>query len=199
MSTVANGNGEVKSRSFRVNHEDIAAPLSNSALEAKAKQLQQDSAKLSATLTQKLATSQSGQNLLHMGTSLSSLPPDLHSLLQNLHPILSASETTEKTVAGQLEKVAAGKKEIHKQQWRSRAALAAAETYQDLVAVEATVEHDLQCRYYGIPFKHESNGKEEDEADGTTFILLFCMTNVVLVLLKKANTFCLLRMSIDSS
>jgi hypothetical protein len=121
-------------------------PLSNTALETKAKQLQQQSAQLSAALTQKLATSQSGQNLLHMGTSLSTLPPDLHVMLQNLHPILSATEALEKTVAAPLEKVTAVQAVIGQQQARGRAALAAAETYQDLVAAERIVARDISWR-----------------------------------------------------
>jgi hypothetical protein len=166
-SSEVNGNGsDHKIGSFRSNdyNNEAILPLSNSALEAKAKQLQQDSAKLSAALTQKLATSQSGQNLLHMGTSLSTLPPDLHSLLQNLHPVLSATETTEKAVAAQLEKVLASETEIHKQEAKCRQALAAAETYQDLVAGEQTVARDLQRRGYK---SSQPESEEEEEQDGT--------------------------------
>jgi hypothetical protein len=130
----------------RNNGASFNVPLSNAALEAKAKQLQQQSAQLSAALTQKLATSQSGQNLLHMGTSLSTLPPDLHVLLQNLHPILSATEALEKTVAAPLEKVTAVQAVIGQQQARGRAALVAAETYQDLVAAERIVARDISWR-----------------------------------------------------
>jgi hypothetical protein len=133
---------EVASR----NSASFSIPLSNAALEAKAKQLQQQSAQLSAALTQKLATSQSGQNLLHMGTSLSSLPPDLHVLLQNLHPILSATEALEKTVAAPLEKVTSVQAVIGQQQARGRAALTAAETYQDLIAAERIVARDISWR-----------------------------------------------------
>lgn len=168
-SSETNGNGSVADHvnasknsrsSFRdssSNHEAsvaaaaaAAVPLSNSALEAKAKQLQVESAKLSAALTLKLATSQSGQNLLHMGTSLSSLPPDLHALLQNLHsPLLQHTEGYEAAVAALLERVVAADRGMRHQRARGRAAAMAADAYQDLVAAERTVQSDVLQRRYG--------------------------------------------------
>jgi conserved oligomeric Golgi complex subunit 2 len=76
--------------------ELVPTAMSTSALETKLKELRERSNKHSQLLTAKLASSQSGQNLLHIGTSLSTLPPDLHSLLTQLHPVLSSAETTEK-------------------------------------------------------------------------------------------------------
>jgi len=150
---------------------DDATPMSNSALEAKAKQLREQSASHSQILTQKLASSQSGQNLLHMGTSLSTLPPDLHSLLQNLHPILSITETTEKQQVAQLEQVVQTRREILYQEQRCQQAAAAAEIYQDLVAAEMTVRRDLNWRRYGTMDPGKEGGDDEDdsedEEDGT--------------------------------
>jgi hypothetical protein len=147
--------------------EDEATPLSNAALEAKAKQLREESARLSQTLTQRLASSQSGQNLLHMGTSLSTLPPDLHSLLQSLHPVLSATEGTEKKLLSVLEKIVTIQTEIRNQEQRSQSAAMAADLYQDLIAAEMTVRRDVHQRRYGSHDVDQSDhrgdaGKLED-------------------------------------
>lgn len=153
-------------------------PLSNSALEAKARQLREQSASHSQILTQKLASSQSGQNLLHMGTSLSTLPPDLHLLLQNLHPILSATETTEKQQISQLEQVVQTRREIFHQEQRCQQAEAASEIYQDLVAAERTVRRDLNWRRYGSMDPDRKHGEDdddesEDDEEGRSIIHLY--------------------------
>lgn len=158
-----------------------AEPMSNSALEAKAKELREQSAKHSQLLTQKLATSQSGQNLLHMGSSLSTLPPDLHTLLQNLHPILSVTETYEKQQTMQLDTLIQSRDEILHQQRRCAQAEAAVDIYKDLVAAEMAVQCDLYWRKYGN--KHSDQKKKEDvdndesdenENDDGMFFTHFC-------------------------
>lgn len=65
----------------------IVSTYTTSSLESQLHTLKERSQQLSQSLTQKLATSQSGQNLLHIGPSLSTLPPDLHSLITNLQPL----------------------------------------------------------------------------------------------------------------
>ena len=152
------------------NDDDVTSttttqPLSNSALEAKARQLREQSASHSQILTQKLASSQSGQNLLHMGTSLSTLPPDLHLLLQNLHPILSATETTEKQQRAQLEQIVQTRQEICHQEQRCQQAETASEIYQDLVAAERTVRRDLNWRRYGSMDPDRKKGENDDDDD----------------------------------
>jgi hypothetical protein len=70
--------------------------LSSTSLEHKLKQLRDESYKHGQILTQKLASSQSGHNLLHIGTSLSTLPSDLSELNTHLQPIVSVTEQQEK-------------------------------------------------------------------------------------------------------
>lgn len=125
---------------------DVPAAMSTSALQAKLKDLKEKSNKHSQILTAKLASSQSGQNLLHIGTSLSTLPPDLHSLLTQLHPVLSATEATEKQYVHRLEKLVECGNEIRVEQRRVEHARECADLYQDLLAAEKVVKRDANHR-----------------------------------------------------
>ena len=141
--------------------DEVVSALSTAALEQKLQTLRDQSNRHSQLLTQKLATSQSGQNLLHIGSSLSSLPPDLHSLLTHLHPVLSAAETTEKQFLGNLQKLVAVANEIRLEQRRVEHASECADLYEDLcvaeqhvnlrkrniLEVEAGVEKDMQGEF----------------------------------------------------
>ena len=90
-SSPSSGKPSPAHASDRANLLALATPN----LESRLSLLRSQSTELSTTLTQRLATSQSGQNLLHIGPSLQSLPPDLHSLLRNLRPILAEVEQYE--------------------------------------------------------------------------------------------------------
>jgi len=125
---------------------DIPSAMSTSALETKLRGLKEQAKEHSQVLTAKLATSQSGQNLLHIGTSLSSLPPDLHTLLTQLHPVLSSAETTEKQYLQHLEKFVNCGVEIRKEERRVHNAKECASLYQDLVAAERVVKKDAADR-----------------------------------------------------
>ena len=125
---------------------DVPAAMSTSALQAKLKELKENSNKHSQILTAKLASSQSGQNLLHIGTSLSTLPPDLHSLLTQLHPVLSAAESTEKQFLQRLEKLVDCGNEIRTQKRRVEHAYECADLYLDLLACEQIVKRDANYR-----------------------------------------------------
>jgi hypothetical protein len=122
----------------------VAMPTS--ALEAKLKTLREKSNQHSQILTQKLASSQSGQSLLHIGTSLSTLPPDLHSLLTQLHPVLSAAETTEQQQLQELRSIVQHANEIRTERRRMVHAAECAELYQDLLAAEQDVKRDATLR-----------------------------------------------------
>ena len=126
--------------------ELVPTAMSTSALEAKLKELREKSNKHSQLLTAKLASSQSGQNLLHIGTSLSTLPPDLHSLLTQLHPVLSSAETTEKAYHANLTKLVECGNAIRHEQRRVVYTQDAAELYEDLVAAERVVQVDIKSR-----------------------------------------------------
>jgi hypothetical protein len=126
--------------------ELVPTAMSTSALETKLKELRERSNKHSQLLTAKLASSQSGQNLLHIGTSLSTLPPDLHSLLTQLHPVLSSAETTEKVHHEHLSKLVQCGNAIRHEQRKVVYAQDAADLYEDLVAAEQVVEIDVTSR-----------------------------------------------------
>jgi len=132
--------------------------LPTTALEAKLRTLREQSQKHSQALTQKLATSQSGQNLLHIGTSLSTLPPDLHSLLTQLHPLLSATEGNEKECYELLQKLVACANDIRILQRRIDNAQECAQLYEDLEAAERDVKRDSQYRRYPKEVDFEQDG-----------------------------------------
>jgi hypothetical protein len=115
-----------------------------SSLENKLKTLREEANKHSQVLTQKLASSPSGQNLLHIGSSLSSLPPDLHTLLSTLHPIVSAVESSEQRHLQNYQQLLAKRQDIQWATTRIQDAKECAELYQDLTAAERHVQRNLQ-------------------------------------------------------
>jgi hypothetical protein len=134
--------------------------VSTSALQAKLKDLKEKSNKHSQILTAKLASSQSGQNLLHIGTSLSTLPPDLHSLLTQLHPVLSAAETTEKQYVQRLEKLVECGNEIRYEQRLVEHTKECSDLYQDLMAAEQVVKRDANYRRSNLGLSSSSQATE---------------------------------------
>lgn len=126
--------------------EEIITALSTQALETKLRYLRDQSNRHSQALTQKLATSQSGQNLLHIGSSLSTLPPDLHSLLTQLHPVLSAAETSEKQHLQFLQNLVKQGNEIRSELRRVEHAAQCAVLYEDLLAGERDLKQDEKQR-----------------------------------------------------
>ena len=126
--------------------EEPIVAMPTSALESKLRTLREKSNQHSQILTQKLASSQSGQNLLHIGTSLSTLPPDLHALLTQIHPVLSAAEATEQQQRQKLESLVKHANEIRSEQRRMVHASECAELYQDLLAAERDVKRDAAMR-----------------------------------------------------
>lgn len=135
------------------------APLSTLALQNKLRLLRQESQKDSQLLTQKLASSQSGQNLLHIGTSLSTLPPDLHSLLTQLHPILSAAEGSEQEQLQTLRELVQAAKEIRLVERRIQHAAECADLYADLLAAE----HSLQQRKQQQQQQHHQQQQHQQQ------------------------------------
>jgi hypothetical protein len=118
-------------------------------------------------LTAKLASSQSGQNLLHIGTSLSTLPPDLHSLLTQLHPVLSSAESTEKQYLQRLERLVQCGNEIRLEERRVQHAKDCAELYQDLLAAESVVKKDASQRRSA----QSDGGTTEQDVQGESIAL----------------------------
>jgi len=154
-----------------------ATAMSTSALESRLRKLREDSQKHSQILTQKLASSQSGQNLLHIGTSLSTLPPDLHSLLTHLHPFLSAAEQAEGENLKELTDIVQAAHKIRLEQRRVRQAFAAAELYSDLQAAESSVqrqkrEHQQQPRNPSESASRPGLSEEDLDDEGAGELLL---------------------------
>ena len=135
-----------------------ATATSTSALEMKLRKLRDDSQKLSQVLTQKLASSQSGQDLLHIGTSLSTLPPDLHSLLSGLHPVLAAAEDAESAISKALTQVVDVAQSVRRERRRCEEAESSANLYADLTAAEAVVASE---RNYSTNATNASGRRQE--------------------------------------
>ncbi len=132
----------------------IPTAMSTSALENKLKDLKDKSNKQSQVLTAKLASSQSGQNLLHIGTSLQTLPPDLHTLLTQLHPVLSCTEATEKEYLQRLQKLVECGNDIRSEERRVGNAKECAGLYEDLIAAENRLRKDAsQTREKVVPWE----------------------------------------------
>jgi len=142
--------------------EIVVSALSTQALEQKLVTLRDQSNKHSQALTQKLATSQSGQNLLHIGSSLSTLPPDLHALLTQLHPVLSAAESTEKQHLSNLQKLVTCGNEIRLEQRRVNHASQCANLYEDLIFAERRVKRDASLRKRNVL---QASSNEKGDAD----------------------------------
>lgn len=153
-------------------HEDTEIPvsaMSTATLESKLRKVREQSQKLSQLLTQKLASSQSGQNLLHIGTSLSTLPPDLHLLLTSLHPVLSAAEQAEKEQLQELRHVVDAAHQIRLAQRRAQHATECADLYADIVAAEQTIQREGELRQQqGFVSKDgHGEGDMESQLQGT--------------------------------
>jgi hypothetical protein len=133
-------------------------PLSTLALQQLLQQLQQQSQQQSAQLTQKLATSQSGQNLLHIGSSLSTLPPDLHLLLTSLHPLLQQSEATEKSVLAALQKLVQAGLDLKHAMHRVESSRQCAELVEELAVCERIVQEWKERR--NLLKKSTTTGKD---------------------------------------
>jgi conserved oligomeric Golgi complex subunit 2 len=142
---------------------DIPTAMSTSALESKLKDLKEKSNKHSQLLTAKLASSQSGQNLLHIGTSLSTLPPDLHSLLTQLHPVLSSTEATEKQFLQRLERLVKCGNDIRLEERRVQNARDCAELYQDLLAAEGIIKKETLQRRQAQSGSSTEDGEMSNE------------------------------------
>jgi len=98
---------------------------------------------------------------LHIGSSLSTLPPDLHALLTQLHPVLSAAESTEKQHLSNLQKLVTSGNEIRLEQRRVNHASQCANIYEDLIFAERRVKRDANLRKRNV-LEGYSNDKEND-------------------------------------
>ena len=132
-----------KGSSSPQNYQYQSGTLSSAALENRLHILREKSNELSQTLTQRLATSQSGQNLLHIGPSLSTLPPDLHSMKMYITPLHEDIQLYEQKLRVELQRVVNLANSIKVAKHRSNNAKECADLYQDLLAAEGLVKKDL--------------------------------------------------------
>ncbi|GKZ01234.1 hypothetical protein MPSEU_001074500 [Mayamaea pseudoterrestris] len=139
---------------------NIPKNMSTMSLERRLQQLKEESQKLDQTLTQKLASSPSGQNLLHMSTSLNTLPPDLHLLLQQLHPIYSQAEQAESSQWEILDDLTQAARAIQLADRRVIHANDCIDLYEDLMAAEACV---IRRNKYKVNDKENENRKIQEE------------------------------------
>jgi hypothetical protein len=146
--------------------DHIPKNMPTSSLEKRLRNLKEESQKLDQILTQKLASSQSGQNLLHIGTSLSSLTPDLHLLLQQLHPVLSQAESAEAEQLQQLEQLVQAAREIKLAERRVQHSQECSDLYADLVAAERCVQKEVS-REQTEELYFEDEMDIVDEPEGT--------------------------------
>jgi hypothetical protein len=148
--------------------EEIPHNMSTNMLETRLRQLQEAAQEHSQILTQKLASSSSGQNLLHIGTSLSTLPPDLHTLLTHMHPFVSVLEDFEQSQRKALTQLVDKAMEIRQDQYRVYTAQRAADLYADLIAAETCVattttstSTSMKSTTKNSPY-HNNNGNDQD-------------------------------------
>ena len=167
---------------------EIPNAMSTSALESKLRSLKEKSNKHSQILTAKLATSQSGQNLLHIGTSLSTLPPDLHSLLTQLHPVLSSAESTEKQYLQYLEKLVKCGSEIRVEERRVEHAKECASLYQDLLGAELVVKRDAADRKSSSEAKEAVKNGSSEKVDRISSLERCAHTTLCLIQDLQAST-----------
>lgn len=120
---------------------DEIPAMSTNSLESKLRQVRDAAQEHSQVLTQKLASSPSGQNLLHIGTSLSTLPPDLHTLLTHMHPFVNVLEGFEQDQRKALTTLVDKATAIRQDQHRVRTAERAADLYADLTSAEACIQN----------------------------------------------------------
>ena len=119
---------------------NLSTPLLNSKLST----LKTQSAKLASSLTAKLASSPSGQSLLHIGPSLSTLPPDLQSLLACLEPMLQQVQQYERLNREELIRIVTAGKLIESECRRAENARECDASLADLVAAEQILAFEFQ-------------------------------------------------------
>ena len=154
------------------NEEDYASPqwahslsnLSTPLLDSKLTTLKAQSSNLASTLTAKLASSPSGQSLLHIGPSLSTLPPDLQSLLSALEPMLTSIKEYETLNQNELMRIVTAGKLVEAECRRAVNAKECNDLWNDLVAAEGIVQNGFDKKVNSKPLQ-EHSGNINDHID----------------------------------
>ena len=133
-------------------------------LQSRLSQLKTQSQNLSTELTKKLASSRSGQSLLNIGPSLSTLPPDLTSLIDALSPLLSEVSNYESTNIDELTKLVNQGKVVQCTIQKQEYAMKCSEIYNELVSAEEILKMDAGRRMTDM--LGSSSGKGGDKKKG---------------------------------
>lgn len=155
--------------------------IPTSDLESKLHALREQSNKLSQELTQRLATSESGQNLMQIGPSLSTLPPDLHSLITCIKPLLHDVEEYVEANAVELERLEQYQLNIEACSARAQHARQCVALYEDLSAGERDVKRELlfmkkdSFSLVGDGGLDDGSGREDISGQFFYFLLLLKM------------------------
>jgi len=185
---------EHQSHNFDNNNQPtIATTAINSTpyLQSRLSQLKTQSQNLSTELTKKLASSRSGQSLLNIGPSLSTLPPDLTSLIDALSPLLSEVSNYESINIDELTKLVNQGKVVQCTIQKQEYAMKCSEIYNELVSAEEILKIDAGRRMTdmlgnGKGGDKKNGGEEmddvdlsdsddEDDDEGTSFVFVcFC-------------------------
>ena len=137
-------------------------------LQSRLSQLKTQSQNLSTELTKKLASSRSGQSLLNIGPSLSTLPPDLTSLIDALSPLLSEVSNYESLNVDELTKLVNQGKVVQCTIQKQEYAIKCSEIYNELVSAEEILKMDAGRRMtdmLGSGGDKKKKGEEMDDVD----------------------------------
>ena len=159
----------------------LSTPLLNSKLNA----LQERSTTLSSTLTARLASSPSGQSLLHIGPSLSTLPTDLQSLLSSIEPILKQVAEYTHLNQQELSRIVSAGNSIKKEFRRNVNARECADLLKELTSVENIVHESIK---QGDVNGGDIEDKWEADEELNHMASLERVAHTVLYLLHQLNT-----------
>eukprot|EP00986_Skeletonema_menzelii_P006064 scaffold2300_cov138-Skeletonema_menzelii.AAC.1 len=150
-------------------HNSSSALNSTPYLQSRLVQLRHQSQDLSTELTKKLATSRSGQSLLHIGPSLSTLPPDLTSLLEALSPLLSQVEQYESENRGELDRLVHMGREVQCAVKKREFSGQCAEIYSDLMGAEEVLRWKQVQQKQKKSEKGAGKNKKNDESSSSRY------------------------------
>ena len=115
-------------------------------LQQRLSSLKVQSSNLSSELTKRLATSRSGQSLLHIGPSLSTLPPDLSSLTDAITPLITDITNYESSTIIEYKQLIGQYNTINTLLIRNKYAKECSTLYNELVVAENIVLFDVEQR-----------------------------------------------------
>ena len=101
---------------------------------------------------------------MHIGTSLSTLPPDLHTLLTNIHPLLAATEQLEQDQIQALQELVQHANKIRHEQYRVEQAQDCATLYRDLLSAEHCVSEQSR-QGHSQRTRQRKNGNDNDASE----------------------------------